>query len=68
MSKLPKKNQTCSFCGKLDTEVAQLLAGPEAFICDECIEAGQLQIKMSRSEKLPSRHEAKLAQIGRAHV
>ncbi len=61
MTKTTKRTQTCSFCGKLDTEVAQLLAGPEAFICDECIEAGQLQIKMSRTEKSSTKHEAKLA-------
>lgn len=30
----------CSFCGKCNTEVATLIAGPEryTFICDECVE------------------------------
>ena len=28
----------CSFCGKSQHEVLRLIAGPEAFICDECIE------------------------------
>ena len=29
----------CSFCGKSQTEVRKLIAGPEgAFICDECVE------------------------------
>ena len=29
--------RNCSFCGKSDTEVAKLIAGPSTFICNECI-------------------------------
>jgi len=29
---------TCSFCGKKQEEVKKLIAGPNVFICDECIE------------------------------
>ena len=28
----------CSFCGKSQNEVRKLIAGPQVFICDECIE------------------------------
>jgi hypothetical protein len=28
----------CSFCGKTSDEVKKLIAGPSAFICDECVE------------------------------
>lgn len=28
---------TCSFCGKSQNEVKKLIAGPQVFICDECI-------------------------------
>ena len=28
----------CSFCGKEQAEVAKLIAGPDVFICDECID------------------------------
>ncbi|HOX95415.1 MAG TPA: ATP-dependent Clp protease ATP-binding subunit ClpX [Syntrophales bacterium] len=28
----------CSFCGKTQNEVKKLVAGPSAYICDECIE------------------------------
>ena len=56
-----KKEQKCSFCGKLPHEVEQLLAGPEAFICSECVEAGQLQLRMSRQGKPVGAHQAKLA-------
>ncbi|HVC43363.1 MAG TPA: ClpX C4-type zinc finger protein [Candidatus Binataceae bacterium] len=30
----------CSFCGKSQDEVRSLIAGPAAFICDECIDLG----------------------------
>ncbi len=37
-----KKNETenlfCSFCGKYQKEVEQLIAGPAVYICDECIQ------------------------------
>ncbi len=31
------KTPRCSFCGKTQNEVSQLIAGPNAFICDECV-------------------------------
>jgi hypothetical protein len=33
----PTKTLHCSFCGKSQHEVAKLIAGPDTFICDECI-------------------------------
>ena len=33
-SKLPR----CSFCGKAQNQVARLVAGPNVYICNECIE------------------------------
>ena len=27
----------CSFCGKMQSEVAALIAGPTVYICDECV-------------------------------
>jgi ATP-dependent protease Clp ATPase subunit len=27
----------CSFCGKRDSEVAKLVAGPRVYICDACV-------------------------------
>jgi ATP-dependent Clp protease ATP-binding subunit ClpX len=32
------KTSLCSFCGKSQHEVRKLIAGPTAFICDECVE------------------------------
>lgn len=31
------KMLNCSFCGKQETSVKKLIAGPTAFICDECV-------------------------------
>jgi ATP-dependent Clp protease ATP-binding subunit ClpX len=33
----PRKTPRCSFCGKPQSEVKQLIAGPSAYICDECV-------------------------------
>lgn len=32
-----KSSPTCSFCGRLNTEVTKLVAGPSVYICDICI-------------------------------
>jgi ATP-dependent Clp protease ATP-binding subunit ClpX len=44
------KPLNCSFCNKDQADVRKLIAGPDVFICDECIELcnGVLQ------EELPS--------------
>jgi ClpX C4-type zinc finger len=34
----PKPTRHCSFCGKSQHDVRKLVAGPHAFICDECVE------------------------------
>jgi ATP-dependent Clp protease ATP-binding subunit ClpX len=40
---MPKSKNTgnirCSFCGKDSTEVNNLIAGPDVFICDHCIQS-----------------------------
>jgi len=33
-----KENPTCSFCGRTEDLVEKLIAGPEVYICDKCIE------------------------------
>ncbi|MBQ3562774.1 MAG: AAA family ATPase, partial [Clostridia bacterium] len=33
-----EKEVVCSFCGKTQDEVAQLIAGPGVYICDQCVE------------------------------
>ena len=34
----PSNRLKCSFCGKTQDQVKKLIAGPEVFICDECVE------------------------------
>jgi len=33
-----EKSLFCSFCGKNQSEVKKLIAGPSVFICDECVD------------------------------
>ena len=43
---MPRKEDQsirCSFCGKRETQVERLIAGPGVYICSECVQAcGQL--------------------------
>ncbi|MEV0796503.1 ClpX C4-type zinc finger protein [Kribbella sp. NPDC050281] len=34
---MPDNVMRCSFCGKAKDEVSRLIAGPGAFICNECV-------------------------------
>lgn len=38
MGKVNDKQIRCSFCGKSQEQVRRLIAGPDVYICDECIE------------------------------
>jgi len=39
MSKKDKKKELiCSFCGRPEAEVKKLISGPDAYICDECVD------------------------------
>lgn len=37
----PKSDLTCSFCNKHQNEVVKLVAGPDVYICNECVELCQ---------------------------
>jgi ATP-dependent protease Clp ATPase subunit len=39
--RLFRRRLACSFCGKRDSEVAKLVAGPRVFICDACVAIAQ---------------------------
>ncbi|MDY0234948.1 MAG: ATP-dependent Clp protease ATP-binding subunit ClpX [Gudongella sp.] len=41
MAKNEEKQLKCSFCGKPQDQVKRLIAGPNVFICNECIELCQ---------------------------
>ena len=53
------KTLYCSFCGKSQTEVKKLIAGPSVFVCDECVELCNDIIKEETHEK-PESAELKL--------
>ncbi len=72
MPKSKEKNIKCSFCGKPQTGVKRIIAGPGVYICDECIgvcrnildeddlEFDDMQYKIEEDEKeLPSPQEIK---------
>jgi hypothetical protein len=44
---------TCSFCGKSAEEVAKLVAGPKAYICDMCV-ATAMNIMSDSDGTIPS--------------
>ena len=63
------KNVRCSFCGKSQASVKKIVAGPNVFICDECIHVcsniledefleNELEYNISE-EKIPSPKEIK---------
>ncbi len=50
-----KRVYRCSFCGKSQTEVKTLVAGPGVFICDECVQLCQSIIaKKGTTQEVPS--------------
>ena len=42
----------CSFCGKSQDEVQKIIAGNNAFICNECVELAQEIIREELAEEL----------------
>ena len=69
---MPRKEDQsirCSFCGKRETQVERLIAGPGVYICSECVQAcGQLlqddlrvdhRGKLRKPEMLPTPMEMK---------
>lgn len=72
MSNGNKNNSVkCSFCGKTQNAVDKLIAGPDVFICDECIKAcnsiledemyedEETEYALNENEKLPTPSEIK---------
>jgi ATP-dependent Clp protease ATP-binding subunit ClpX len=42
---------TCSFCGKSQSEVKKLVAGPSVCICDGCVELARKAITESEEQE-----------------
>ena len=45
MSDNKNDSPSCNFCGKVRNEVDKLVAGPEVYICNECIELSHRILK-----------------------
>jgi ATP-dependent Clp protease ATP-binding subunit ClpX len=50
-----RKLLRCSFCGKDETQVSKLVAGPKVFICDACTTAAARIIESNRDDSSPPR-------------
>jgi ATP-dependent Clp protease ATP-binding subunit ClpX len=51
MTQYYDKEITCSFCGKTQDKVNRIIAGPNVFICDECI---RLCMDIIKEEEMPA--------------
>ena len=69
MARNEEQSIRCSFCGKRETQVERLIAGPGVYICSECVQAcsellkDDLHVdnrgKLRQPEKLPTPMEMK---------
>ncbi len=53
----------CSFCGKQETEVNRLIAGPGVFICNECILLCEQILEEEEREQIDLNEPPKLAEV-----
>lgn len=69
MSEHPQGQKHCSFCGKTQAEVGKLIAGEDAYICNECVDVCLDLVQTSQqvesgdwaSRPLPKPHEIRAA-------
>jgi len=50
----------CSFCGRSEDEVSKLVAGPKAYICDECVAIAVRIMKEHSSSDVPAGKQSPL--------
>ena len=50
-----KRDAVCTWCDRPPSEVAKLIAGPNVFICDECIAGAERQLTRSRASRATRR-------------
>ena len=69
MSENPQGQKHCSFCGKTQSEVGKLIAGEDAYICNECVDvcldlvqtSQQVETGEWATRPLPKPHEIRAA-------
>ncbi len=58
------KHAKCSFCGRAEGEVGRLIAGPDVFVCSECVElCNEILAKEKKSDYKPGQIDLKPAEI-----
>jgi len=57
-----KRDAVCTWCDRPPSEVSKLIAGPNVFICDSCIEAAEMAISGA-----PGRGRLKCVKAGARH-
>jgi ATP-dependent Clp protease ATP-binding subunit ClpX len=66
----PARLTLCSFCGKSQTEVRKIIAGPGVYICDSCVNVCKTimdrELKPAASEARPAFRLVKPAELKRA--
>lgn len=50
MANLESDDMRCSFCGKYSSQVERLIAGPDVYICNECVDLCQQIIDFDNKE------------------
>ena len=58
-----EKEIRCSFCGRSQKEVRRIIAGPGAYICNECIEICKDLLDEERAEEARSRDKKKADEL-----
>lgn len=58
---MTEEKRSCSFCGKSEHEVENLIEGEHAFICNECVETCGIMLQDSHADtdaETPAKHNA----------
>ena len=62
------ENLRCSFCWKKETEVSKLVAGPQVYICDGCIEIARSIVDDSPINNQPPKGQSSVWRKLLSHV
>ncbi|MDR0973191.1 MAG: ATP-dependent Clp protease ATP-binding subunit ClpX [Prevotellaceae bacterium] len=63
MTKKRAIEQRCSFCGRLESEVAVMLVGIDGFICDQCVDLSYDVIHRMQNDKSKQEKEFQLTAL-----
>lgn len=61
-----KRDAVCTFCERPPSEVSKLISGPNVYICDGCVAAGEGVLVSGARNRAPAVSALKTARTGRA--